>query len=51
MLGHEVPALGERVELSVDGEVMAYPRPGSATEADAEASSEAPALLTGQPSR
>ena len=51
VLGHEAPAPGERVELSVNGEVMAYPRPGSAAEADARASSEAPALFTGQPSR
>jgi iron(III) transport system ATP-binding protein len=42
VLGHDVPAPGERVELSVNGEVMAYPRLGSP--ADEGASSEPAAL-------
>jgi iron(III) transport system ATP-binding protein len=49
VLGHGAPATGERVELTVSGEVMAYPRPG--TSADEDLSSEQAALLAGPPSR
>jgi hypothetical protein len=49
VLGHDAPAPGERVELTVNGGVMAYPRSGSSA-APGE-SSERTALLTGPPSR
>jgi iron(III) transport system ATP-binding protein len=44
VLGHDAPAPGERVQLTVTGEVMAYPRSGSSV-ASAE-SPERTALLT-----
>jgi iron(III) transport system ATP-binding protein len=43
VLGHDVPAPGERVEFGVVGEVMAYPRPGTATD---QSGSERDAILT-----
>ncbi|HKO28329.1 MAG TPA: ABC transporter ATP-binding protein, partial [Solirubrobacteraceae bacterium] len=43
VLGHRAPVPGERVRLTVSGEVMAYPRSGSA--ATARESSERTALL------
>jgi iron(III) transport system ATP-binding protein len=46
VLGHEVPAPGEQVELGVVGEVMAYPRAASRTEDTA-----APDLLSAPTSR
>jgi len=49
VLGHDVPAPGERVELTVNGEVMAYARPDSS--ADEDAPSQRAALLAGPPSR
>jgi iron(III) transport system ATP-binding protein len=51
VLGHDAAAPGERVALTVSGEVMAYPQPGSSARADAGRSSEPPPLLTGRPSR
>ncbi|HET6870934.1 MAG TPA: ABC transporter ATP-binding protein [Solirubrobacteraceae bacterium] len=50
VLGHDAPAPGERVHLTVSGEVMAYPRANSSAASDP-ASSERTALLTGPPSR
>ncbi|MGN6868530.1 MAG: TOBE domain-containing protein, partial [Solirubrobacteraceae bacterium] len=49
VLGHAAPAPGERIELTINGEVMAYPRPGSS--ASPGESSERTALLTVPPSR
>ncbi len=49
VLGHDAPAPGARVKLSVTGEVMAYPRAGSA--GHAVEPSESNALVTGSPSR
>jgi iron(III) transport system ATP-binding protein len=53
VLGHDAPAPGERVALTVSGEAMAYPHPSSSAEAEAGAgaASEPAALLTGRPSR
>jgi iron(III) transport system ATP-binding protein len=49
VLGHAAPAPGERIELAISGEVMAYARTGSSV--DAQTSSERTALLTVPPSR
>jgi TOBE domain len=49
VLGHDAPTPGERAQLTVHGEVMAYPRPDSSA-APGE-SPERTALLTGPPSR
>jgi iron(III) transport system ATP-binding protein len=49
VLGHEVPAPGERVELSVVGEVMAYPRAASVP--DDTAVSDPAAILSAPTSR
>ena len=51
VLGHDVPAPGERVELGVEGQVMAYPNPAPPA-ADAGGSSDSSAaLLSGPASR
>jgi iron(III) transport system ATP-binding protein len=47
VLGHDAPAPGERVELTVSGDVMAYPHPN----ADTNASSKQAAVLTAPRSR
>jgi iron(III) transport system ATP-binding protein len=53
VLGHDAVAPDERVALTVSGEVIAYPRPGSSADAEAGAgaASEPAALLTGRPTR
>ncbi len=50
ILGHDAPAPGERVELTVNGAVMAYPRSSISAANDPE-SSEPTALLASPPSR